>query len=86
MRKLKYSNQANKFLSDLIKGNKKFAGLIYQNLEILCSNPIPTNSKKLVGSPYYRIRVGNYRVVYNFDDTTLFVIAVDTRSRIYRGL
>ena len=46
-------------------------------------------SRKLSGEEfYYRIRVGEYRVIYEvFDDARLVVIiAVGHRSRVYRRL
>ena len=34
-------------------------------IELLTENPFPINSRKLVGSEFtYRLRVGDYRVVY----------------------
>lgn len=52
----------------------------------LAQNPRPSGCKKLVGSPYWRIRVGNYRVVYDIKDTELLVTVIDAghRSDIYR--
>jgi mRNA interferase RelE/StbE len=86
MLKLELSSQAEGFLDKLNTGNKKFAILIAKKIKNLLSNPVSTDSKKLTGLPYYRVRVGNYRVVYKFDNTILFVVAIDTRGRIYRGL
>ena len=40
----------------------------------LSSNPRPYGSKKLTGKGGYRIRVGNYRVLYTIDDTGKTVV------------
>jgi len=40
----------------------------------LGSNPRPYGSKKLTGKEGYRIRVGNYRVLYTIDDTGKMVV------------
>ncbi|MDX9767773.1 MAG: type II toxin-antitoxin system RelE/ParE family toxin [Ectothiorhodospiraceae bacterium] len=50
-------------------------------------NPIPQGSRKLVGSEHnYRIRVGDYRVVYSlFQDRLIVeVIRVGHRREVYR--
>lgn len=56
-------------------------------IEELTDNPLPIGCKKLVGSEHtYRIRVGDYRIVYDFQDTTLVVFVVRVRHRrdVYR--
>ena len=42
--------------------------------------------KKLVESPYYRLRVGDYRVIMDIKDNKLriLVIEIDHRKRIYK--
>ncbi|MCF6346305.1 MAG: type II toxin-antitoxin system RelE/ParE family toxin [Thiomicrorhabdus sp.] len=48
----------------------------------------PYIGKKLVGdlSPYYRLRVGDYRVVYSIEDDELVVTIIKIRHRksVYR--
>ncbi len=47
------------------------------HIDRLAANPIPAGAKKLHGGePYYRIRVGDYRVVYQVDGKQLVVIVV----------
>ncbi len=42
--------------------------------------------KKLVGNPYFRLRVGDYRVIMDIKENELliFVIEIGHRSRIYK--
>jgi mRNA interferase RelE/StbE len=42
--------------------------------------------KKLVESPYYRLRVGDYRVIMDIKDNKLriLVIEIDHRKKIYK--
>ena len=42
--------------------------------------------KRLVGSPYYRLRVGNYRVILNIQNERLiiFIIELGHRKNIYK--
>lgn len=41
---------------------------IDKKILLLSSNPRPRNSKKLTEKEGYRIRVGNYRILYTVDD------------------
>ncbi len=54
----------------------------------LQGNPRRRNTKKLRGSTSYRIRVGNYRVLYTVDDNRrrIDVVAVGHRRDVYRGI
>ena len=55
----------------------------------LTENPRPIGSRKLSGEEsYYRIRVGEYRVLYEISDDArlVVIIAVGHRSRVYRRL
>ena len=47
---------------------------------------MPSDVKKLKGYELYRVRVGNYRVIYHFDETTIFVTIIDKRDVVYKNL
>jgi mRNA interferase RelE/StbE len=51
----------------------------------LADDPRPFGYLKLTGSDEYRIRVGNYRIVYRIDDTNVIVSVVRAghRSSVY---
>lgn len=56
-------------------------------LKKLADDPRPPGAKKLQGeTDLWRIRIGNYRVVYSIEDTILIVdvIQVAHRKDIYR--
>ncbi|PJZ68267.1 type II toxin-antitoxin system mRNA interferase toxin, RelE/StbE family [Leptospira perolatii] len=67
----------------------KLPETITQNLlkaiESLAKNPRPQGSKKLKGRDGYRIRKGEYRIIYDILDQTLIieVIALGHRKDIY---
>ncbi len=44
-------------------------------------NPRPHGYKKLKGRSAYRIRVGNYRIIYEIEDRILKVTVVDAGDR-----
>ena len=48
----------------------------------------PTHSKKLSGYPFWRIRQGDFRIVYPIEDDQLLVLVlkVAQRSDIYQSL
>ena len=58
---------------------------VVQKIEDLKSEPRPNNCKKLKGREGYRIRVGNYRVIYTINDNQLIIqiIAIGHRKNIY---
>ena len=51
----------------------------------LAENPRPNNCKKLVGREGWRIRIGNYRAIYEIDDTkrTVTVLHIGHRRDVY---
>ncbi|MEW5948302.1 MAG: type II toxin-antitoxin system RelE/ParE family toxin [Thermodesulfobacteriota bacterium] len=52
----------------------------------LSEDPRPSGVKKLTGRNAWRIRVGNYRVIYEIQDNSLVVLVVSVghRKEIYR--
>lgn len=59
---------------------------VVADVEALGSNPRPQGSKKLTGRDGYRIRSGDYRVVYEINDLlrSVTVLHVGHRKDIYR--
>ena len=51
----------------------------------LAENPRPTNCKKLVGREGWRIRSGNYRIIYEIDDALkkVTVLHIGHRRDVY---
>jgi mRNA interferase RelE/StbE len=62
------------------------AGRILARLAGLETNPRPADVKKLKGRDAWRIRMGDYRVIYEIHDRVLqiIVITVGHRREIYR--
>lgn len=59
---------------------------IRARLRALANDPTPTSASKLVGVDAWRIRQGDYRIVYTITDSILLVtvIKIDHRSTVYR--
>jgi mRNA interferase RelE/StbE len=50
-------------------------------IALLAEDPRPPNAKKLKGREAFRVRVGNYRVIYTVDDGILLVVVVTLGHR-----
>jgi mRNA interferase RelE/StbE len=50
-------------------------------IEALCENPRPTGCTKLAGRNGWRIRVGNYRAIYEIDDAARSVVILHVGHR-----
>jgi mRNA interferase RelE/StbE len=59
---------------------------IFQRIDSLAINPRPRGCKKLAGQDKYRIRQGDYRIIYTIIDNelTVWVVKVGHRKDIYR--
>jgi mRNA interferase RelE/StbE len=60
---------------------------IGRHIQALVDNPRPFGSEKLKGFDFtYRVRQGDYRIVYDIDDATatVFVLKVRHRKDVYR--
>jgi mRNA interferase RelE/StbE len=67
---------------DLRRIDRKWLPRIVATIETLASDPRPSGCKKLVGSDHnYRLRIGDYPVVYDIHDDTLIVLVVRSRHR-----
>lgn len=55
-------------------------------IELLSVNPRPPASKQLVNSPYFRVRVGDYRILYEIVRAQLriLVIEIGHRKDVYK--
>jgi len=62
------------------------AARILDRLRNLEGNPSPSDVKKLKGRIAWRIRIGDYRVIYEIHDRVLqvIVIAIGHRREVYR--
>lgn len=82
MYELNYSDLALKQLSKL---SKEIRERILKTLERIRIKPYP-HIAKLVGCPYFRLRVGDYRVILDIkeDKLIILVLEMDHRKRVYK--
>ncbi len=58
---------------------------IVKAINQLAANPRPGGCKKLTAREGYRIRIGDYRVIYKIEDKvlTIFIIEIGHRKEVY---
>jgi mRNA interferase RelE/StbE len=73
-------------LKDLDAISKKDLQRIIERIELLKENPRPSGCEKLSGQERYRVRQGNYRIVYSIHDDvlTVWVVKIGHRRDVYR--
>jgi mRNA interferase RelE/StbE len=78
--KITYTNQAAK---ELLKMSRSTAYAIREKLELVANDPFASNpnAKKLQGRPGYRLRVGDWRVIYEIDQGKIVIIVVKIAPR-----
>lgn len=77
----------NSAIKELKKLDRQSIPLIVSAVSMLAETQFPNGVKKLQGSQHtYRIRVGDYRIVYSVEEKMLLieVIRVGHRKEIYR--
>ena len=73
-----------KAFKDLSKIHKQEVKKILSKIELLEDYPDVANIKKLTNfEPPYRLRVGNYRVLFDIEDNVITVYRIKHRSKSY---
>ena len=79
MHSIEFTREARKTLKAMPRNVRE---LVLGKIEELAVNPTRThNVKKLVGRPGYRLRVGDWRVIYTLDAGRLVVRVLDIGAR-----
>ncbi len=83
---IEWKHSASKELKKLPKSR---IAKVITAVEGLAENPFPSGSRKIVGAEHtYRMRIGDYRIVYSveFDKLVIIVIKVGHRKDVYKNL
>lgn len=85
MKTILYSKQALDFLSKIQKVERQ---KIITKVKQYAENPeaLKNQIKKLKGLPFYRLRVGDYRIVFDENGLVLNIIKIGHRKDIYKEL
>jgi mRNA interferase RelE/StbE len=73
---------------EFLKLPDNFKNLIKKAILQLENNPRPFGVKKLRETEYYRIRVGDYRVLYSISDRNrlIKILSIAHRKEVYKGI
>ncbi len=73
-------------LKDLDAISKKDLQRIINRIDLLKEDPRPPGCEKLSGQERYRVRQGNYGIVYSIQDDVLtaWVVKIGRRRDVYR--
>lgn len=73
-------------LKELKKLPKRISIRIFNAIDKLSINPRAGNTRPMVGSMSWRLRVGDYRIVYDINDKkiVILIIKVGHRKDIYK--
>ena len=73
-------------VSELENIPKKNIKKIIERIQSLAQNPRPRDSQKLSAQERYRIRQGNYRIVYSVQDeeSSVHIVKIGHRREVYR--
>jgi mRNA interferase RelE/StbE len=76
---------SEKSVKQLKKIDEKNAQKIYDSVQDCIKNPFQTVTR-LTNSSFYRLRVGNYRVILDLQQNKMiiFVVETDHRGQIYK--
>lgn len=85
MRRLDITRDAYKFVADL---QAKQYRQVVQKVFALLNDPQPNDSAQLQGYDYLRTDIGEFRIIYKFDEDTVSVILIGRRNddEVYRQL
>ena len=78
-----FKDSVRKDLAAIPKGDLQ---RIMERIAGLADNPRPAGCEKLSGQEKYRLRQGNYRIIYSIQDSqlTVWVVKVGHRREVYR--
>ena len=77
MRRLDITRDACKFLANLQAKQYRQVG---QKTFALLADPQPNDAGPLKGSDYWRVDVGEFRIVYRFDEDTVYLTLIGKRN------
>ena len=83
---IKYSEKADRQLKRIAKGDKKSAAMILNAIEKYSKNPQGKFDVKVLKGKYgsfKRLRIGNYRIIFDDDGNIMLIYEVRHRQEAY---
>ena len=72
---IRYSKQAKKFLA-------KQESTVRRRIETAIQALPVGDVKKMKGQPYFRLRVGDFRILFDRDGAVILVVKIDNRGQV----
>jgi len=71
---------------ELKKIDETVAKRIFKKVSELSENPYHSDVTKIIGDPYFRLRVGDYRVIFDIQNDMLriLILKVGHRKKVYK--
>jgi len=66
---------------ELKKLDRTVAKRIYKKVSQLCENPYDFDVTKMVGDPYFRLRVGDFRVIFDIQNDLLRILVLKGKHK-----
>lgn len=84
MKQITYQREASRSLRKI---PKNWQQRILAKIEQYAADPdsLANNIIRMKGEPYYRLRVGDYRIIFDEFDTVIDIIRVDSRGSVYEN-
>ncbi len=83
MFKIKWGEKALSYLDNL---GFLISKRIIKNIDNLKENPFSKNIKRLKGMDVYRLRIGDYRVLFEIDKDLIKILKIGHRKNIYKKI
>ncbi|MBL7087037.1 MAG: type II toxin-antitoxin system RelE/ParE family toxin [Candidatus Cloacimonetes bacterium] len=83
MFKIKWGEKALSYLDNL---GFLLSKRIIKNIDNLKENPFSKNIKRLKGMDVYRLRIGDYRVLFEIDKDLIKILKIGHRKNIYKKI
>ena len=68
---------------ELIKLEPSISRRIFKKIDELSQNPFSRDIKRLKGRDDYRLRVGDYRIIFSIDKDNIQILKVGHRKNVY---
>jgi mRNA interferase RelE/StbE len=62
----------------------KIQDRVFDKMASLAANPLPVQVVKLKNTDCYRVRVGDYRIVYEIFNDVMYILKVGHRKDVYK--
>lgn len=87
--RIDFTRRAEQDLGKLGKGNRAAGLQVAAVIADLADDPKPAGAKKLAsGGDFYRVRSGDYRIIYKIEEeeVVVLVVKIGDRKEVYRYL